>query len=1023
MAAVLLHLSDIHIRSNSDWILSKSSEIACCLFPSLPTASAVFVVVSGDIAFGGQEAEYAAAKKLFDGIRAAIHAERDVSVHFVIAPGNHDCNFDLDNGARQLILKGLRDPATVIDDSIIDTGCQVQQPFRDFAESQHTAGETRSGDKLWTSHRFTVDGREVVFDVLNVSWCSQKREEQGSLVFPHARYAKKLDEVADLRISVIHHPLNWFSQGVYHEFRQLLRGLSNIIISGHEHVGAVGEDTSASTGHSAYIEGCILQDGSNHGASSFNIIELNLDEGTYSSKRYQWDVTAGHYSATEEGSWSDFRSIPRKIQSRFPLTDKFKQLITDPGAALTTQTGSQMRLADLYVYSDMQEVNDSANVNRILSTSYLKDFHRLEGGVLLSGEEKVGTTSLLFMLYSHFHDLGMLPVYVRGMDLKSSADRDLDAAIKHAVVEQYGEEQVVKFEQTSSSKKVLLLDDLDDNSIRSAEQRAKVLVALQPRFKYFVVTVSELFDFQGSVALHADGNLANLKEYQVLPFGYALRAQLVRRWIQRTSDDGSLEEATMLARIHRAERLMDSVMDRNIVPALPLYLLTLMRSIDTGESGNFEESGLGEYYGYLIKEGLNSAKVAQSEWGKVIEYCTHLAWVMHASAQKEMSLQEMREFNAKYSEKEMRVELEPRLKSLMAARILASNGEYYRFRYHYIFYYLKGRYLASRLGDADILSHVKDACAHLYVRENANTILFLAHHAFDKEVFIEAVLEALKTPFSASKPIEFRNSDTSKIADFIRDLPALKYTGESPEQMREERNRRRDESGTDDGLSDERQEDAATNFLSQMVALLKTVEILGQILKNQVASVSRARRVELLKDLVEGPLRLVTAYFKYIEDNKEQAQFELAERIRKTGVSDEERARKQARRLLAQLVQFSSFGFMLKAVTSVSSEDLLEDIETAAGAIGSPASKMIALGVRLDSPRDLPRKELSAFMEEVQKDFIGLRVLQFFVLNRLYMFRTNEKDKQWLDSQDVLDLKIQRAMDVQSRGQKKLASK
>ena len=1023
MAAVLLHLSDIHIRSGSDWILSKASEIACCLFPRLPTACAVFVVVSGDIAWSGRTEEYEAARKLFSGIKTVIQAERNVPVHFVMAPGNHDCDFALDTPARQLVLKGVRDPSTSIEDSIIDAGCTVQVPFRAFADSQHTPGETRVGDKLWTSHRFTVEGREVVFDVLNVSWCSQKKEEQGSLVFPHTRYAKHLDEVSDLRISVIHHPLNWFSQGVYHEFRQFLRSLSNIIISGHEHVGAVGEDTSASTGHSAYVEGCVLQDGANQAASSFNIIELNLEDGTYSSTRYQWDVTGSHYRATEEGSWSDFRSIPRKAQSRFPITDKFRQLITDPGAALTTQTGSQLRLADLYVYSDMQEVTDGSEVKRILSTSYLQDYHRLEGGVLLSGEEKVGTTSLLFMLYGHFHDLGHLPVYVRGMDLKSASDKDIDAAIKKAVVEQYGEEQLVKFEQMPSAKKVLLLDDLDDSPIRSTNQRAKALAAIKTRFKYFIVTVSELFDFKGSVAIHADGGLADVREYQVLPFGYTLRAQLVRRWIQRTADDGSLDEATMLARIDRAERLMDSVMDRNIVPSLPLYLLTLLRSIDTGESGSFEESGLGEYYDFLIKEGLNAAEVPRSEWGKVIEYCTHLAWVMHATAQKELSTQEMRDFNARYSETEMRVDLDSRLKNLVRARILANNGDYYRFRYHYIFYYLKGRYLATRLNDLAVLAHVKECCAHLYVRENANTILFLAHHAFDKPVFIEAVLEALNTPFAQVTPIEFRKNDTAEIGDFVRDLPALKYTGESPEQVRERRNRQRDESETDDGLSDAKHDDAGTDFLSQMVALLKTVEILGQILKNQVASVSRQRRVELLQVLLRGPLRLVTAYFDYIKANKEEAQLELAERIRKTGSMDNERAHKQAKRLLAQLIQFSCFGFMLKAVNSVSSDDLLEDIDSAAKTIGSPASKMLALGVRLDSPRDLPRREIAAFLKDVEKDFIGMRVLQLFTLHRLYMFRTSEKDKQWLDSQEVLGLKVQHAVDLQYRGQKKLASR
>ena len=63
MSIVLLHLSDIHIRSEKDWILDKGERIAACTYSLLPEAAAVFVVVSGDIAFSGTKAEYTAARK------------------------------------------------------------------------------------------------------------------------------------------------------------------------------------------------------------------------------------------------------------------------------------------------------------------------------------------------------------------------------------------------------------------------------------------------------------------------------------------------------------------------------------------------------------------------------------------------------------------------------------------------------------------------------------------------------------------------------------------------------------------------------------------------------------------------------------------------------------------------------------------------------------------------------------------------------------------------------------------------
>jgi len=1026
MTAVILHLSDIHIKSTSDWIIDKSELIASSIYANLPEASVVFVVVSGDIAWAGKKEEYAASKNFLNAIKAYVRKERDVPVHFLLAPGNHDCDFSLNSTTRTLTLNAVRSNPQGIDDSVIETGCVVQAPFVAFAAELHTEDETRVGDSLWTAHRFTVEGKEIVFDTVNVSWCSQIKEEPGTLVFPHTRYATYLEQTPDLRIGVIHHPLNWFSQAMYHPFKQFLRSLSNVLISGHEHVGGVGEDLNATSGHSAYVEGCVLQDAKRPTTSSFNVIELDLAEGSYRATRFLWDITDKHYSATEEGSWSDFRTLPKKALNRFEITEEFQQLISDPGAAFQTTSGSLIKLADLYVYPDMQEPLEKPDTKRILSTSLLQDVSRLTGGVLLSGEEKVGASSLLYMMFRHFYDQGLLPLYVRGADIKAATERNIDAAIENAVSEQYGPESVEIFKQASKSKKILFLDDFDDGPVKGGLYRARILKAVNSRFQYFLVTASELFDFKTTVVPHGEGKISDIKEYKLLPFGYTLRANLVKRWLQRTVDDGSLDEATLLARLDQAERMLDSVMARNIVPALPLYLLTLLQSIDAGVSGGFEESGLGEYYDFLIKEGFKSAGIPKKDWGKMIEYCSHLAWLMHATEHKEVSSDELKAFTERYSKEENTVVFESRRRELVESMVLSSSGDYYRFRYHYVYYFLKGRFLSSKLDDLVVLAHVRECCAHLYVRENANTVLFLAHHAFNNPVFLDCIVQAASTPFGGEIPVNFRGGDLALLTDFVTDLklPPLKYNGESPETMRERENQRRDrmDDGTD-GLTESKEDGAESKFAPQMISLFKTVEILGQILKNQIANVNRNRRVELLQILMKGPLRALRAYFALFVKDKEQAQLELVELLKKRKVFDTEEQRLEAaRKLLAHLMQYTSFGFILKAISSISSDELQADIESAAKAIDTPAARLISVGVRLDSPKEFPRSEMRNLLAEVKPDFIAMRVLQMLTLRRLYMFRTSERDKQWLDSQEVLGIKMQHAVDARTRSTKLLKS-
>ena len=1025
MTAVVLHLSDIHIRSSQDPILSKGGEIGACVFSELSDASVVFIVVSGDIAFSGKSDEYKAARGLFNSIREKVHSDRQVPVHFVLIPGNHDCDFSIGGKPRQLTLNAVREDPSQLDEDVIRLGVSVQAEFKSFADSFQTADESRFGDDLWTGHRFTVENKEIVFDAINVAWCSNLQEEPGTLIFPVDRYKDRSNEASDLRISILHQPLNWFNQSTYHPFRQLVRQLANVVISGHEHVGGAGEDIHTSSGHSAYIEGCVLQGEKNLADSSFNVAVFNLEEGTYRATRYLWS-DSGHYVPTEEGSWSDFRDLPRKAANQFPLESVFEQYLSDPGGAFSIKGGS-IGLQDLFVYPDAQEVgaSEARGVKKISSTTVFHDLTRLDGGILLTGEEKVGATSLLYMLFRHYHERGQLPLYVRGSELKGAGDREIDQVLKRATVEQYGQKNFERFQQHPSGEKILLLDDFDDGTVRHGQQRAKILIEVSNRFPRLLVTANEVLDFNGTIRPHADGKLSNFKEFKLLPFGYSRRAQLVRRWIQRTAADGSLDEAALLARCDQAERMLDTVMAKNIVPSLPLYLLTLLQSIESGVQGGFEDSGLGEYYDYLVKAGLESAKVPKNQWGPVIEYCSHLAWQMHATEHKELSQIELTIFNDRFSKEQIRVDLPSRIDVLVKARILSKTGDCVRFRYHYIYYFLKGRHLSKQLTDLEVQAYIRSCCAHLYVRENANTILFLAHHAFKDPMFLKCVTDALYEPFKDFTPISFNGKDTERVKDFVRDLPKLEYSGKSPEKAREEANIQRDQlDDGGDGLADKKEDLAQDEFTAQVISLLKTVEILGQILKNQIANIPRTQRVDLLKLVMSGPLRAVNAFFTVFMNHQDAAQIEIAELLAKNKVfANETERQKAARQLLAWILQSSAAGLVIKCVVSISSDDLLEDIRTASNGLGTPASRLIAVGVKLDGPGRIPHREIENLLEEVANDFIATRVLQILVLRRLYMFRTEESDRQWLASKKIVDLQYQHALEFKTRKSKHLLSK
>ena len=56
----------------------------------------VFVIVSGDIAYSGKADQYSLATTFLSAISDCIKKQVDIPLSFIVVPGNHDCDFELD---------------------------------------------------------------------------------------------------------------------------------------------------------------------------------------------------------------------------------------------------------------------------------------------------------------------------------------------------------------------------------------------------------------------------------------------------------------------------------------------------------------------------------------------------------------------------------------------------------------------------------------------------------------------------------------------------------------------------------------------------------------------------------------------------------------------------------------------------------------------------------------------------------------------------------------------------------------
>ncbi len=1016
MTAVILHLSDIHIKSHRDPILGRAKDIASCTYASLPSASHLFIVVSGDVAHSGKSDQYALASTFLKEIRESILVEKKLPVDLLVVPGNHDCDFERNNGTRRLLINSIDGAdSPEVDASVIETCTSIQTDFMEFRDAIET-GRDAAGDALWRTSRFDVGGKSISFECLNVAWVSKLKEEPGRLYFPIDRYRDRSTDEADVRIVVLHHPLNWFGQSIYKPFKQYLRKVANIIISGHEHQGNVGVVHDAESEKSAFIEGCVLQGEGGLAESSFNLVVLDLNGGQFSSTRYVWKRDI--YKPTEEGSWIDYHDLPSKRDNPFVISDTFRESMDDPGAFFKHPSQTNITLADIFVYPDLRKAGNGEEKRRsYISSQKLLSPEITADGVVIEGDEKAGCTSLLFHLYNQYHSRGFVPLLIKGKDFRRKTDAEIDSTVRHAVEAQYGKPYVDLFCQLPKTQKLLLIDDFDESSMKAGDARANLLCSLRARFGHLVVSTGAMFEMREVLDGDESRQLLSLQHYQIQPFGYMLRSQLIERWFSLGAD-GTVDEATFIAQCDQAERLMDVVMAKTVVPAHPLYLLTLLQSMEAGRSSDFKESALGHYYEYLLSEAFQASGVKPDKLTELFQYSAHLAWEFHLRRKSELNEAELREFNERFSKQWVTVDFSPRLEVLLAARVVSRIGDDYKFRYPYIYYYLKGLYLSQNLSDIDVRAYIGNCTKHLYVRDYANTVLFLAHHTND-EFVLNSIAESLHGIFGEHSPVTF-DGDTEGIRKLIEDAPKLVYTGESPKEHRKRRNEISDHlDDGHDGLLEVEEGSSELSLVAKMTMLFKTTEILGQVLKNQYAKIPRARKVYLLEDLFNGPLRAIRDFYNYLEKNPDAlvAEIEVALR-KKEGKTDEEGRKAIARRVVAGLVQIITFVFFLRASQSANSDSLSEDVREVVKRNQTLAFQLIELGIVLDSPKAIPRQKLKHLQGEAEKDLVAARLLRMMVLNRLYMFKTSEQDMQWLNGELKIDLGIQHAISYQEKSRR-----
>ena len=178
MSFSIIHLSDIHIKNESDMILTRQNELARACTSSLTSNGVVVIVVSGDIAFSGDPKQYELAKKLLTELVTYISEQKQSDVRIVCAPGNHDCALLPESSTRKTLIDSVQ--PSKVDKEYYNQVSSVQANYRHFAESIGV-----NQNSILPQIEVSCDGNSFLFLLANTAWMSVLNETPGKLIVPY----------------------------------------------------------------------------------------------------------------------------------------------------------------------------------------------------------------------------------------------------------------------------------------------------------------------------------------------------------------------------------------------------------------------------------------------------------------------------------------------------------------------------------------------------------------------------------------------------------------------------------------------------------------------------------------------------------------------------------------------------------------------------------------------------------------------------------------------------------------------
>lgn len=1042
MKIVIIHLSDIHLTSdnkNNIIIQRKQNIVETSLEPIFNiNADIIFLVVSGDIAFSGRTEEYEIATDFLGYIKKELEEKAQKKVIPIFIPGNHDCNFTFHDQTRTLLLENIWKSDNVneltLEEKTLDNCLTVQKEFDSFIENIQMEKVTNYGelynDKLLSITEFKYGKFNIIFKCFNSSWDSLKKEAPGRKIFPIKNYELNLPNyVADLVIGIMHHPYNWFNHINSQRLKEIIENKVDLLLTGHEHIPGISTKTDIDKNVTDFVEGAVLQDTDNKNKSGFNILIFDLEKTE--KKQYQYDWNGKNYSIYKSSEWEAYKRNKNLQKKEVKISPEFRNFLNDPGVQINHPYKRNVDLDDIFVFPDVSPLNidvfnKDEKENDPISSKRLLEFEKFKNKISILGDEGSGKTTLCKIMIQKFLEIDLVPIYIDGQDIKSPTLDKFISILDDKYKWQYNPENFVKIKSIPQNKHILIIDNFDKTKLNPTSL-VKLINGIAEKFPNIIITRENFYNIEEMLSeSELDTTIINqFSEFGLLEFGHLLRMKLIEKWTS-LGREHSIDPSVLISQCEKIIHAIDTIVGKNFIPTYPIFLISILHILEAKEQQDVGESAYGYYYQYLITSSL-SKNVARKDLGKYLDYLSELAYCMFKTDSLYISYEALEEFHDYFCKEYAKsyLNFSDTIEKLIKSNTLCRENSDFKFRYKYIYYYSVAKYLSKNFSNSNELKElIITMCNKLHVEEYANIVMFLIHHSDDPFV-LNKIYEVAANLFKKFEPLNMDNDITS-INTLIRDLPKKALEEKNVAKFRDDYYREKDkietrfQNKTNENIKDNN--DEQTEIGAEINSAFKTIEIIGQILKNHSL---RAHELEILtSEVYLIGFRFLKAFVTMIGVNEEiltkkaESYLEGKEQIdRVTLVS-------KLKQFFYMFYKFVFFGIIKKLSLSLGHEDLKDTFKAIESEYNTTCVKLVNLSIKLDHYDQvhitgMPISDIRQLAKMLENNKLGFDLLRELVFRHIYMFNTKYQDKQKIADIFKIPVKTQRTIYEKST-QKKL---